>query len=73
MENILFFLFKTGFHYVALAVLDGTDYGNQASLELTTDMPATASIVLGLKACNTRPGSGKHPYCRENEFAKTME
>ena len=41
-----FWFFKTGFLYVALAVLD------QAGLELRNP-PASASQVLGLKACTT--------------------
>jgi hypothetical protein len=53
---VLFF-FKTGFLCVALAVLELT-FVDQAGLELRNP-PASASQVLGLKACATtarRPG-----------------
>jgi hypothetical protein len=45
--------FETGFLCIALAVLDFVD---QAGLELRNP-PASASRVLGLKACATTPGS----------------
>jgi hypothetical protein len=49
------FVFKTGFLYVSLAVLELTLYVDQAGLVLR-DLPASASQVLGLKACATMPG-----------------
>lgn len=47
------FCFETGSHYVALACLELTV--NQAGLKLT-DLPASTSQVLGVKACATTPG-----------------
>jgi hypothetical protein len=49
-----FLFFETGFLCVALAVLELTFVG-QAGLELRNP-PASASYVLGLKACATSPG-----------------
>jgi hypothetical protein len=49
--------FKTGFLCAALAVLELTLF-DQAGLELR-DRPASASQVLGLKACATTPGLTK--------------
>jgi hypothetical protein len=46
----VFVFFETGFLCVAMAVLD------QAGLELKNS-PASASQVLGLKACATTPGN----------------
>jgi hypothetical protein len=48
-----FWLFETRFLCIVLAVLDFVD---QAGLELRNP-PASASRVLGLKACATTPGS----------------
>jgi hypothetical protein len=48
-----FFFFETGFLCIALAVLE-THSVDQASLELRNS-PASASQVLGLKACATTP------------------
>jgi hypothetical protein len=45
-----FYFFETGFLCIALAVLELTLY--QAGLELR-NLPASASQVLGLKACTT--------------------
>jgi hypothetical protein len=47
---LLLLFFKTGFLYISLAVLELTL--NQAGLELR-NLPASASQVLGLKACTT--------------------
>jgi hypothetical protein len=55
-----FFFFFFGFSRqgfsVALAVCPGTHFVDQAGLELRNP-PASASRVLGLKACSTTPGS----------------
>ena len=48
---LFFWFFKTGFLCVALAVLELTSI-DQAGLELRNP-PASASQVLGLKACTT--------------------
>jgi hypothetical protein len=48
-----FWFFKTGFLCIALAVLEL--FVDQAGLELR-NLPASASLVLGLKACATMPG-----------------
>jgi hypothetical protein len=48
------FFFETGFLCIALAVLELT-FVDQAGLELRNP-PASASRVLGLKACATTPG-----------------
>jgi|UPI00001C5BD3 hypothetical protein len=51
-----FVLFETGFLCIALAVLETlTDSVDQAGLKLR-NLPASASQVLGLKACATTPG-----------------
>jgi hypothetical protein len=50
----LFWFFETGFLCVALAVLERHSV-DQAGLELR-NLPASASQVLGLKACATTPG-----------------
>jgi hypothetical protein len=47
---VLFCFFKTGFLCIALAILELTV--DQAGLELR-NLPASASQVLGLKACVT--------------------
>jgi hypothetical protein len=47
--------FETGFICIALAVLELTHFVDQADLELRNP-PASASQVLGLKACATMPG-----------------
>jgi hypothetical protein len=49
------FFFETGFFSIALAVLE-LNFVDQAGLELRNP-PASASRVLGLKACATMPGS----------------
>jgi hypothetical protein len=50
-----FWFFKTGFLCIALAVLELTTHlVDQAGLELRNP-PASASRVLGLKACATTP------------------
>ena len=46
---------ETGFLCVALAVLELTHSVDQAGLKLR-DLPASASQVLGLKACATMSG-----------------
>jgi hypothetical protein len=51
---VWFWFFETGFLCVALAVLELTLL-DQAGLELRNP-PASASQVLGLKACATTPG-----------------
>jgi hypothetical protein len=48
----VFVFFETGFLCVALAVCPGTHFVDQAGLELS-NLPASASQVLGLKACTT--------------------
>ena len=50
---VLFLFFETGFLCIALAVLGFVD---QAGLKLR-NLPASASRVLGLKACATMPGT----------------
>jgi hypothetical protein len=49
-----FFFSETGFLCIALA--PGTHFVDQAGLELR-NLPASASCVLGLKACATTPGN----------------
>jgi hypothetical protein len=53
--GVLFCFFKTGFLFIALAVCTGTHFVDQAGLGLR-NLPASASRVLGLKACATMPG-----------------
>ena len=43
--------FETGFFSVALEPVLKLAIVDQAGLELTRDLPASASLVLGLKAC----------------------
>jgi hypothetical protein len=50
-----FWFFETGFLCVVLAGCSGTRSVHQAGLELRNP-PASASQVLGLKACATTPG-----------------
>jgi hypothetical protein len=51
--------FETGFLCVALAVLELAHFVDQAGLELRNP-PASASQVLGLKACATTTWQGGH-------------
>jgi hypothetical protein len=55
-----FCFFETGFFCIALTVLELT-FVDQDSLELRNP-PASASRVLGLKACTTTPGSSTSVY-----------
>jgi hypothetical protein len=58
-DILFFFFFEIGFLCVALAVLELTV--DQAGLELR-NLPASASRVLGLKACATTPGFERRTY-----------
>ena len=51
---VCFWFFETGFLCIVLAVLELT-LVDQAGLKLR-NLPASASQVLGLKACATMPG-----------------
>jgi hypothetical protein len=55
-----FLVFETGFLCIALAVLELT-FVDQAGLELRNP-PASASPVLGLKACATTPGQASPDF-----------
>jgi hypothetical protein len=50
-----FLVFEVGFLCIALAVLELTHFVDQAGLKLRNP-PASASKMLGLKACATTPG-----------------
>jgi hypothetical protein len=66
----VFFVFETGFLCTALAVLELTL--DQAVLKLRNP-PASASQVLGLKACATTPGfrpvlKSQNPLCNRSSL-----
>jgi hypothetical protein len=51
---VLVLVFETEFLCIALAVLELTHFVDQAGLKLR-NLPASASRVLGLKVCATKP------------------